>query len=54
MGRLTSGLTGNTQTWKILSSNLTDGPGQNGPGNPNYEAPDNLQAGHVECVSLTI
>ena len=26
---------------------------QDGSGNPHYEAPDNLQAGYVECVWLT-
>ena len=45
---------GNTETWKILSSNPTDGIGQDGSADPHYEAPDNLQVGHVECVWLTI
>ena len=49
-----SGITGNTYTWKILSSNPTDGLGQDGLWDPHYEAPDNLQIGHVECVLLTI
>ena len=43
-------ITGNTQIWQIFSSNPTDGLGQDGPGNSHYEAPDNLQVGHVECV----
>ena len=46
-------MTGNTHTWKILGSNPTDGLGQDGLWDP-HEAPDNPQAGHVECVSLTI
>ena len=45
---------GNSETWKILSSNPTDGIGQDGSADPHYEAPDNLQVGHVECVWLTI
>ena len=49
-----SGITGNPFTWKILSSSPTDRLGQNGLSDPHYEAPDNLQIGHVECVSLTI
>ena len=46
-------MTGNTHTWKILSSNPTDGLGQDRIWDP-YEAPDNLQVGHVECGLLTI
>ena len=49
-----SGITGNMHTWKILSLNPTDGLGQDGLWDPHYEAPDSLQIGHVECVSLTI
>ena len=49
-----SGMTCNMHTWKILSSNLTDGLGQDGIWVPHYEAPDNLQVGHADCVSLTI
>ena len=49
-----SGVTGNTQTWKILSSNPTNGLGKDGLWDPHYEAPDNFQVGHVECVLLTI
>ena len=41
-------------TWKILSSNPTDGLGQDGLWEPHYKAPDNLQVGHADCVSLTI
>ena len=32
-------MTGNTHTWKILSSNPTDGLGQDGLWDPYYEAP---------------
>ena len=46
-------MTGNTHTWTILSSNPTDGLGQDGIWDP-HEAPDNIQVGRVECVSLTI
>ena len=53
-GGWSSRITGNTQTWKILSSNPTDGIGQDGPGDPHYEASDNLQVGHVARVSLTV
>ena len=49
-----SGITGNTLTWKILSSNPTDGLGKDRIWAPHYEAPDPLQVGHVECVPLTI
>ena len=53
-GGWSSRITGNTQIWKILSLNPTDGLGQDGLGDPHYGAPDNLQIGHVQCVSLTI
>ena len=53
-GGWSSRITGNTQIWKILSLNPTDGLGQDGLGDPHYGAPDNFQIGHVECVSLTI
>ena len=46
-----SGITGNTYTWKILSSNPTDGLGQDGLWDPHYEAPGNLQIGHLECFA---
>ena len=46
-------MTGNAHTRKILSSNPTDGLGQDGLWDP-HEAPDNLQVEHVEYVSLTI
>ena len=47
-------MTGNTHTGKILSSNPTDGLGQDGLWDPHYEDLDNLQVGHVACVSLAI
>ena len=47
-------MTGNTQTWEILSPNPTDGLGQGELWEPLYEAPDNLQVENVECVSLAI
>ena len=37
-----------------MGSNLTNGLGQDGLGDPHYEAPDNLQVGHVEYVLLKI
>ena len=49
-----SGIAGNTHTWKILSPNPSDGLGQDWLWDPHYEAPDNLQVGHVECVLLAI
>ena len=47
-------MTGNTHAWKIFSSNPTDGLEQDGIWGPHYEAPDKLQVGHVDIVSLTI
>ena len=46
-GVWSSRITGNTQTWKVHSSNPTDGLEQDGPGDPHYEAPDNLSVSHV-------
>ena len=47
------GITHNTQTWKILSSNPSDSVGQDKLWHPHNDALDNLQAGHVDCVLLT-
>ena len=47
-------MTGKTHTCKILSSNSTNGLGQDGLLKPHYKTPENLQVGHVDCVSLTI
>ena len=53
-GGWSSRITGNTQTWKILNSNTTGGVGQDGSGDPYYEAPGNFRVGHVECVFLAV
>ena len=52
-GGWSSRIASNKQTWKILTSNRTNRLGQDRPGDPHYELPDNLQVWYVECVSLT-
>ena len=49
------GIAHNTQNWIFLSWKPTDGLRRDELGiQPHYEAPGNLQVGHVECVLMTI